>query len=724
MMLPTADKNTEKWHLLELQDALDGVMESRFCVGGEWQLEQPVVVTCHNQKSVSNDATVPKIVQSLQFPMSAQDSKQLDHHPFIRSLHAPRAALESQFKSSLPASCFDVNIDLAMSSSAPASSSTASSSGTYRHFSSSILQRIHTSLVPEAHLLRAELQHMSWRNPGFKQSTFAHQTRESLKNQLANPHNTFVGVLELVLPSPFQGGALRIRHHQREKQFLYPAFDPTQDTATGASHFIPRNCIAWTAFFGEACFCVSPIVEDETQNDGGSRVSLIYFLFRESHPPPDPFVDHLLLRVHMLQEQLRQALQSPNFFPAGGRLHLRMRHLYDERHIAVTEEKMLVCFRESSGPVSIQGRFKACNICTDFKFVRTPRLVSNSCCRDSVGIRLKDEDAVLAVIFSAFHLDVSISRLLEIEVDENSRRQQRVRCKEKGESFQDPLDDDTLWILSSLPRTSNSRSITRKNNLNNRKEEDRKVFGKLRRASHGGYSLMSVTHAEINAFASHEIKRSEHTWIGTYAIPHKWFADRAYGEVIAVDVPSDIHPSGKVEMIAESALDASFLTSTSFCVHIPPADKRSSIVNLGAPALSSVLIRRKKARKNKKKKPENVQKRGLPRRGRLQMSLGNSKPCVQASAVRAPTISGASVPTVDANLHNAAATFPMESLVAEAAKHAKAFPKASKTTSLPTGVFSSSHHGIKLTENEAQRYCVRISIGAGMFAFDFLSCWM
>ena len=198
---------------------------------------------------------------------------------------------------------------------------------------------------------------MSWRNPGFKQSTFAHQTRDSLKNQMANPHNTFVGVLELVLPSPFQGGALRIRHQQREKQFLYPAFDPAQATATGASHFIPRNCIAWTAFFGEACFCVSPIVEDETTQNGGSRVSLIYFLFRESHPPPDPYVDHLLLRVHMLQEQLRQALQSPNFFPAGGRLHLRMRHLYDERHIAVTEEKMLVCFRESSGPVSIQGRF-------------------------------------------------------------------------------------------------------------------------------------------------------------------------------------------------------------------------------------------------------------------------------------------------------------------------------------------------------------------------------
>jgi len=34
---------------------------------------------------------------------------------------------------------------------------------------------------------------------------------------------------------------------------------------------------------------------------------------------------------------------------------------------------------------------------------------------------------------------------------------------------------------------------------------------------------------------------------------------------------------------------------------------------------------------------------------------------------------------------------------------------------LPTGVFSSSHHGIKLTENEAQRYCVRISIGGKQF---------
>ena len=324
------------------------------------------------------------------------------------------------------------------------------------------------------------------------------------------------------------------------------------------------------------------------------------------------------------------------------------------------------------------------------------------------------------MIFSAFHLDVSISRLLEIEVDENSRRQQRVRCKEKGESFQDPLDDDTLWILASLPRTSNSRSVARKNNLNNRKEEERKVFGKLRRASHGGYSLMSVTHPEINAFASHEIKRSEHTWIGTYAIPHKWFADRAYGDVIAVEVPTDVHPSGKVEMISESALDASFLTSTSFCVHIPPADKRASIVNLGAPALSSALIRRKKARKKKKKEPERTQKGGLPRRGRLQMSLGTSKPCVQASAVRAPSISGSSVPTVDATLHEGHASFPMESLVAEAAKHAKAFPKASKTTTLPTGVFSSSHHGIKLTENDAQRYCVRISIGTGMFTRVFL----
>ena len=96
------------------------------------------------------------------------------------------------------------------------------------------------------------------------------------------------------------------------------------------------------------------------------------------------------------------------------------------------------------------------------------------------------------------------------------------------------------------------------------------------------------------------------------------------------------------------------------------------------------------------------------------MSLGTSKPCVQASAVRAPSISGSTVPTVDATNHEGRAPFPMESLVAEAAKHAKAFPKASKTTSLPTGVFSSSHHGIKLTDNDAQRYCVRISIGKGV----------
>ena len=370
MHSPEEDKYSEKRHLIELQEALNGVMESRFCVGGEWLLDQPVIINCHKPKSVvlgdtGSSTAAPELSAALRFPMTINDSKQLDHNPFLKSLHAASDGTPTtSYKKTLPASCFDVNIHLGTSTSpmqpmqpTPEPPSTGFN---YTHYSSAILQRVHSSLVPEARYLRAELQHLSWRTPGFKQTTFSQQTRETEQQKLSHPDTMFVGVLELLLPCPFRGGALRIRHQQHEKQFLYPAYDPAQSKSMMASmdHFTPRNCIAWTAFFGDSCFCVSPIPDDlDTHPYSGSRVSLIYFLYRESLPLQDPGVDHLLLRVHMLQEQVRQALRSRHFFPQGGRLHFRMRHLYDERSITVTQEKLRNCHREHTGPVSIQGKF-------------------------------------------------------------------------------------------------------------------------------------------------------------------------------------------------------------------------------------------------------------------------------------------------------------------------------------------------------------------------------
>ena len=309
-----------------------------------------------------------------------------------------------------------------------------------------------------------------------------------------------------------------------------------------------------------------------------------------------------------------------------------------------------------------------------------------------------------------------------MEVDEQSRMQMRMKSKDKGESYHDPVDSDILWILRTMP-SSSSPSTGRKTSTNASKEEQQKMFGCLRRTSGGGYSLMSVTREEVKAFASHEIKRSEHTWIGTYAIPHRWFADRVYGPVIKMATTSEINPNCQIEVISDSAIEASFLTSCSFCVHIPPAEERMQKVTLGAPPLSAAMVRRKKTRKKKKKSLSMIDSealkmdftRGMPaaKRGRLSpiSAASKPKPSVRASAVRAPSISATTVPAVDPNFNAPDDSFPLESLAAEAAKHAKAFPKASKTTTLPTGVFSSSHHGVKLTENAAQRFCVRISIG-------------
>ena len=99
-----------------------------------------------------------------------------------------------------------------------------------------------------------------------------------------------------------------------------------------------------------------------------------------------------------------------------------------------------------------------------------------------------------------------------MEVDEQSRMQMRMKSKDKGESYHDPVDSDILWILRTMP-SSSSPSTGRKTSTNASKEEQQKMFGCLRRTSGGGYSLMSVTREEVKAFASHEIKRSEHTWI-------------------------------------------------------------------------------------------------------------------------------------------------------------------------------------------------------------------
>ena len=353
---------------------------------------------------------------------------------------------------------------------------------------------------------------------------------------------------------------------------------------------------------------------------------------------------------------------------------------------------------------------------------RTPSSFLTHSTRTLAGIRLRNEDAVAAVVFSAFHLDVTISRLLEMEVDEQSRLQHRLTNKDKGENYHDPVDNDTLWILRRMPSSSKQGKGSRKaTNTEISKEEQRKMFGRLRRTAGGGYSLMSVTREEVKAFASHEIKRSEHTWIGTYAIPHRWFADRAYGPVVEVATTSDVNPSCQIEVITEGAVEASFLTSCSFCVHVPPAEERMQKLSLGVPPLSATTVRRKKPRKKKKKgheldhdDPLKMNAQRMPtKRSRLTPISASSvpKPSVRASAVRAPSISSATVPAVDPNFRTADESFPLESLAAEAAKHAKAFPKASKTTSLPTGVFSSSHHGVKLTENLAPRFCVRISIG-------------
>ena len=364
MLSPEEDKFSEKRHLIELQEALNGVMESRFCVGGEWLLDQPIIINCHKPKSVAlgdtdSTAATPEMNQALQFPMTINDSKQLDVNPFIKSLcTTPDSMPTGSLEKILPASCFDVNIELGTSSTPMQPASEQPDTGfSYTHFSSTILQRVHTSLVPEAQYLRAELQHLSWRTSGFKQTTFSQQLRGTDQPKPSSPDSMFVGVLELLLPCPFRGGALRIRHEQQEKQFLYPAYDPAQskNMMTSMEHFTPRNCIAWTAFFGDACFCVSPIPGDQGAHYTGSRVSLIYFLYREGRELQDIGVDHLLLRVHMLQEQIRQALRSSHFFPQGGRLHFRMRHLYDERSIAVTQEKLRHNHREHNGPVSIQG---------------------------------------------------------------------------------------------------------------------------------------------------------------------------------------------------------------------------------------------------------------------------------------------------------------------------------------------------------------------------------
>ena len=240
---------------------------------------------------------------------------------------------------------------------------------------SSMIEAIRKSLVPDTASIRVQLDKLN-----------IYPANGHFLEHRDTPRSTdSFGSLVVALPVPWVGGMLTLNHEEQSKTFswdrsmLHPdsrrwvPSDKRAEWKEKFDAFIPPNKLHYAAFFSDTKHSISTVSE-------GYRLTLSYTIFRDS--PPDPTCDLLLLRANRLQLVLRAAMEDPSFY--GKKLGFKSHHMYEESIVVGLEKKLI------GGGKSISHA-------------------------NAKGLKLKNEDAVIAVVCASMGLQVSCIRLLDDE---------------------------------------------------------------------------------------------------------------------------------------------------------------------------------------------------------------------------------------------------------------------------------------------------------------------
>jgi hypothetical protein len=127
------------------------------------------------------------------------------------------------------------------------------------------------------------------------------------------------GSLVIIFPTPHEGGALLLRHHDNEW-----AFDSDQKLAA-----VLRPSIGYVAFLSDIEHGVAPLIS-------GHRVTLTYHLYFDDGGPvsgKDLVAESLSITANKrtFREAFEALLENPEFLADGGTLIFGLRHIYPIR---------------------------------------------------------------------------------------------------------------------------------------------------------------------------------------------------------------------------------------------------------------------------------------------------------------------------------------------------------------------------------------------------------
>lgn len=240
---------------------------------------------------------------------------------------------------------------------------------------SSMIETIRRALVPDTASIRVQMDKLN-----------IYPADGHFLEHRDTPRSTdSFGSLVVALPVPWVGGMLTLNHEGKSETFTWNASmqhpdsrryvpsDKRVEWQEKIDAFVPPNEVHYAAFFSDTKHSISTVSE-------GYRLTLSYTIFRDSMP--DPTCDLLLLRANQLQLVLRAAMEDPYFYER--KLGFKSHHMYEEAVVVGLERKL----------------------------VRGKKSLSHAHVKD---LKLKNEDAVIAVVSSSMGLQVSCVRLLNDE---------------------------------------------------------------------------------------------------------------------------------------------------------------------------------------------------------------------------------------------------------------------------------------------------------------------
>ena len=378
--------------------------------------------------------------------------------------------------------------------------------------SSGLLERVRKALVPDVAKITAELHKLDY-----------HASGDFSENQDTPSDTTTFGFLVVALPTPFEGGQLSMSHGEDGHIYsinLQTAM-PSRNKYEGddawqkrKEAYTPQKFLRWAAFFNDVKHSVKKVT-------GGNRLTLTYKL-RRSVASTD--TDQLRTRSVGLQNALRDALRDPTFMPTGGGIGFYCRHLYEEPALSKTERKLQKAQGTKAKGVTAQA------------------------------LKLKNEDAVVAVAAASFGLRVRVLRVM----------------------IQRPQYHDDEFLLSKMPNKT-----------------DLKKLGCLRtcKVFNGGFTFdvqkWTAVDADVRAFAAGIVERDEAqvVWLQSKEHwcnppPRKTLCVRQYS------------PTGSFRR-RDDACRMIFYASTRLVVDIPAAADRVTQLRSPTPLLGEELRTKK-----------------------------------------------------------------------------------------------------------------------------------